>query len=330
MPRKSILVNQTVFQNTPIEPETKKSHAIFLTDGVETQRLQGRRGFSRKPMLSRKGARGTVIQLPPAERIVSHERATFIHHPTLEENKSFNMVKCRQRLRELTDNRLETFRLNQEKREHRMEAHYKKLKKQQKDRLRAINERESNRQAVLSFKKQELKDLDDKSHREYHGQIKELSQKNLSGNKSFASKAHRATADKTFYTQDTRNNELNIQMSLEKITEKMLSAEKRFHESKEKITNHAREFSQKVPLIQERYFQQQKDKEEVLQVEFIKLNRKNNKSFRKKESHIRDIKNRHKVNMSQRFERSQSIKFYSDRDYDDWKSRIWVSPPQLF
>jgi hypothetical protein len=125
---RKLLENQNI-SNDQGEPETRRAQGVFLTEGFDNRNLKSRRGFSRKPQGSQRSARQKDFDLPPTERIFPNEKVTFIHHPTLEDNKSFNLVKCRQRLRELTDNRIATLRQKQEKKERQLEKYYKDKRK---------------------------------------------------------------------------------------------------------------------------------------------------------------------------------------------------------
>jgi hypothetical protein len=183
-------------------------------------------------------------------------------------------------------------------------------------------EREQYRQAILNSYKNKLQDLEDMSTTQYKQHIRELSQRQLMDSKMVSNKQFRDTMDTYLYTQDNRPDENEIKRSLEKLEHKMRSAEKRSCDIKERIIKKAKEFSEKVPDIQQRYFKMQNKIEESKQVEFIKLNRKNNTSYKRKEKNINQLKSKHHMNLSMRFERSHSIKYYRDQTYDDWKSKL--------
>ena len=90
MNQKAPLELQSISFDQNENQDGRRTEGIFLTDiGIRKQNSTKRRNFSsRAHMSTRKSARN------PSEKIISHERVTFIHQPApLEENKSFNLVK---------------------------------------------------------------------------------------------------------------------------------------------------------------------------------------------------------------------------------------------
>lgn len=69
--------------------EGRKIDGIFLTDIGTSKYIGGNlKNIPTKSQLSKKSARIA------SEKMISHEKVTFIHHPeSIEDNKSFNVVK---------------------------------------------------------------------------------------------------------------------------------------------------------------------------------------------------------------------------------------------
>lgn len=303
------------------QPNLLRRGGFFLTETLDTTNTQRKPVFQRpkgsvKPEPSQRSAR------PPTERAVTQERVTFIPSNSLEENKSFNLVKCRQRLRDLTDSRLQSLLKKQEKHEKQLEKYYKEQKTKEKMRISLQLKKDEYRDMILTSYKNKLREMDDKSNNEYRSHVRGVSQKHLNSKKNLLLKNRKKTEDMQFYTHDYRRDEDEIRHSIEKYERRMHSAEKRSSERKEQVAQVARQFSEKVPLIQERFNKLQEEQEEQRQIEFIKLHRKNNSSYKRKEKLMKEIQYKHHMQLSMRIERSKSIKQTNDRDFNGWRSDL--------
>lgn len=254
--------------NNPKENQgARRPSGIFLTEPGEIGRTH-RKTISQVHQASHKSIR------PPTERAgMTQEKVTFIlHNPskTIEENKSFNLVKCRQKLRDLTDDRDRSLLQKQERRQKQLEKYYKEQQNEKKKRIALQLEKDDHRRIILASYKNKLREMEDKSADDYKSHINELSKRDLKAQNSYYKKQTNLSAYIHYYTQDFRNDDSEVQKSLEKIENKLHSAERRSSERKEAISNHARKLSGKVPLIQQKYNELQDHKEEQKQIEFIK------------------------------------------------------------
>ena len=100
--------------------------------------------------------------------------------------------------------------------------------------------------------------------------------------------------DDHYYTQDFRNTDIENFASdnsmLDRINDRMRWAERRTSEFKDRISKVAQEFISRVPLIKERFAKIQEMIEEHKQIEFTKMFRKYNSSYKRKEKIIRELK----------------------------------------
>jgi hypothetical protein len=153
--------------------------SVFLTDvGLNKYPVTNRRNTSSKPQLSRRNPRP-----PPSERAASYA-TTYKNKTILEDNKSFNLVKCRQRLKDLTDNKVENLMKMQEKRKLKLEKYYKNQKNQVNQRIAVQIEKDEHRKIVLKTYKNKIKEIEDTSINEYKSHINELGQRNMKTRKN--------------------------------------------------------------------------------------------------------------------------------------------------
>lgn len=174
-----------------------------------------------------------------------------------------------------------------------LDKFYKDQKKKDRDRINKIQQRQNYRASILKDYKRKIRDLEDKSQDEYINHIKNIKLRHTSLTKDVYHTQRKNRDDKHFYTQDLDFlDDDEVRSSLDKLASRMDSAEKRKSEIKEKISKTAQEFSSRVPLIRNRYQQNQERQIENQQIEFVKLHRKNNNSYKRHEKYITELKYR--------------------------------------
>ncbi|CAI2363924.1 unnamed protein product [Moneuplotes crassus] len=309
-------------QNNTLEQtdflEGKKSEGFFLTDIASKYPQNTRRNPSSKPEGSRRSGR------MPSEKIIANQRVTFLTKPedvSLQENKSFNLVKCRQRLKELTDSRMRNLLKKKEKREKQLEKFYKSQRKQEKGKIAIQLKKEEHRQIIFQSYKNKIKQLEDKSLNEYRSQVRQ-SRKRMKKEYQNFTKSRHSTGFANYYTQDTRIYASDAEKNLEAYNQKQRLAEQRITNNLEKVSSKARKATENVPKISEKKSLIDLQKEERQQIEFVKLHRKNASSYRRKETLMKKMRENHKLNLSMRIEKSKSIKNYNDQEFSHWQGKL--------
>lgn len=167
-----------------------------------------------------------------------------------------------------------------------MEKYIKEKKKKETEHFTKRNEKENYRDSILKSYKQKLRDMDDRSYYEYKRQINELKNNHMDIRRDTYHSERRYREDSHYNTQEFDNiDEIEIRSSLNRLSYKLDSAEKRKSALKDKITRTAQEFSSRVPSIRQRHLLHQEKVLESQQIEFIKLNRKNANSYKRHEKY---------------------------------------------